>query len=337
MLADDIIQPGKDLLETFRSLPWAVHGVVALALISGLVLWLHGRRVLKPMIVVVFVLIGAAIGFFVTPLTPLQGTISVYAGLFLGGAVGALLGALLYRFAMAVGLGLVLAVVAPVVAVVVLDAKLGAEQPDGTLTAEQLRLRGVGEAPPDQDHALSGDLLARGQKLRDSLKDAATRATSPLSAQEASDAITGSEPGAGAPPKSEDASTELLRTATERITAFLEALGSELASAWEALPPGTRVTLVGSASLGMGLGVLLGLFLPRWTAGAVTAMLGAAIWLPAGVWLIGATGTSWSESLHMSASTWLITWAAASVVGMLIQWRGLLRRKKKRAAVVSTA
>ncbi|MBC7772958.1 MAG: hypothetical protein H7210_10720 [Pyrinomonadaceae bacterium] len=336
MLADDLIQPGKDLFESFRSLPWAVHGVVALSMIAGLILWLHGRRVLKPMIVVVFVLIGAAAGFFIAPLTPLEGSVSVYVGLTIGAIVGAVLGALLYRFAMAISLGLVLAVVAPVIAVVALDARLSTPRADGTLSTEQLRLNGVNEEGSlDTDQAIARDLVQRGKKLRESLKDATDKATGPLTEEEVQGVVASGENETQVGERKTDESARLLQTATARVKAFLDALSLEIAAAWEDLPGNTRVTLIGSASLGMGLGVLLGLLLPKWTAGAVTAMLGAAIWLPAGVWLATATGGTWAERLHLSAGTWLLAWAVASLVGMLIQWRGLLRKRKKKTVIVS--
>src|SRR5688572_30948890 len=115
------------------------------ALATGLVLWLIGRRVLKPMVVVLFALLGGAVGFVAVPLTVMSGSVSVYVGLLVGAAVGSLLGVMLYRFSMAIGLGLVLGVAAPltVAAVMSFKADHGLTSPDGAKTAE----RAVGTEP----------------------------------------------------------------------------------------------------------------------------------------------------------------------------------------------
>ena len=331
MQTDQMIQPAQEVLENLRALPWAAHGLVVVSLISGLILWLYGRRVLKPMIVVVFALAGAAAGFVLPPFLPVGGGLSVYVGLAVGAGIGAFLGILLYRFAMAISLGLVLAIIAPIVGVVVLDARFDAEKREGELSRDEHLLRGV----PIEDDDASGDemrkdLIARGEKLRESLKDAAKRmATDEL--EDEAEAALEAESGEA---KGEPDTDVLLRTATERVERFMVALSTEVRAAWADLPSRTRVTLAGSATCGLGLGILLGLLMPKWTAGAVTAMLGAAIWLSAGMWLLTASGLPIGDRIHGSASQWLITWAIASGLGMLIQWQGLMKRKKTKTVVV---
>ncbi len=322
----DLLQPAQNALDSIRSLPWAAHGIAAAALITGLILWLHGRRLLKPMIVVVFALGGAASGFAVLPLTPIADSVSTQVGLVLGGVVGAVAGLLLFRFAMAISLGLVLAVMAPVMCVAVTDlrAETSASEP---LTKEELLLRGVAV---ESDESISRELARRGEKLRESARDAAARAVD-LNAP-ATDSTTQDRESDD---KSGGTTTEqMVRAAAPRVRAFIGSVWEEVRMQWNELPSRVRVMLVGSASLGLGLGVILGLLLPKWTSGGVTAMLGSAIWLPAGVWLLAAAGLSISDRWHPSATQWLVVWAIVAGAGTLIQWRGLHGKKARGTRVI---
>jgi hypothetical protein len=95
---------------TLRSLPAAAHILVALGLGAGLVLWLVGRVVLRPVFGFIGALIGGSVGFFLLPAAGPEtvfGFPSPYAGLLIGAAVGLLGGILLYRFALAILMSLV--------------------------------------------------------------------------------------------------------------------------------------------------------------------------------------------------------------------------------------
>jgi hypothetical protein len=325
-MTPDSLQPAQDVIETLRSLPWAAHALAAFALVTGFLLWLHGRRLLKPMIVVVFLLTGAAVGFIALPLTPFAGSVSANVGLVIGATVGAILGLLLYRFAMAVSLGLVLAVIAPVLCVVITDATDAPTSESTHLTKDEMLLRGVPEESEEdrQARSIARELADRGQTLRDSVKEAAARAADPTT-------TTPTDGSAATPATPSD---QLIRTATERVRAFALALRDDVSAQWSDLPSRVRVMLLGSASLGLGIGVVLGLLLPKWTSGAVTAMLGAAIWLPAGVWLLTAADVSIVDRFHPRPTHWLIVWGVASAVGALLQWRGLMAKRKQHPKVV---
>lgn len=316
------LKPAQDLLDSLRSLPWAAHGIAIFALLTGLLLWLHGRRLLKPMIVAVFALAGATVGFALPSLTSLGDLISVHAGLIIGAAFGAIIGLLLFRFAMAISLGLVLACIAPVVCLAF--SRLPSTPPDATpLSKEELLLRDVPQES-DETSAVLRDLAARRDRLHKSIQDAAAQAADPTKSPDSTE--TGAE--------TTTTSDQFIRTATQRVRAFADALAAELTAQWNELPSRLRFMILGSASLGLGLGIVLGLLLPKWTSGAVTAMLGAAVWLPAAAWLLTAAGFSITDRWHPSATQWLGAWAVASFLGTLIQWRGLKSRKQRAAVVV---
>ncbi len=300
-----LIDSGGQMVQELRSLPWGAHLLMFLALATGLILWCAGRKVLKPMVVVAFALMGGVAGFFLPPITALGDSLSVYAGLAIGLVLGALLGVLLYRFAMATSFGVVLAIAAPLTAAIVLGVPADPAP------------------PPDGGSATASEQIARNiEHLRQSIAEPSPHDTTP--------------DGAGEPNATErQRVAAAVHTATDRVRAFLQALDDELKARWEQLPPANRLIIGGSAAVGLALGFVLGLLLPRWAAGTVTAMFGAAVWLPCALWFWTAAGLPGGPALDRRPDLCLIIWAATSGVGMLMQWWGLVRRnrgKKKPAS-----
>src|SRR5690606_15399192 len=123
---DALTEPVGHLVERLQSLPLEVHGVVGLALISGLLMWAWGWRVLKPMTVVVSALAGAYAASLSAPSLGLAEDVSIEAIVLAGFAFGALAGLLVYRSAMALGTGVVVAVAAPLVASTLLQPEAAA-------------------------------------------------------------------------------------------------------------------------------------------------------------------------------------------------------------------
>lgn len=332
MPLDDLAQPLTalhgvgDAVEQLRALPWAAHALAAGALATGIVLWLIGRRVLKPMVVVLCALLGGAVGFVALPMTPLAGSVSVYIGLLVGAAAGALLGALLYKFSMAIGLGLVLGVAAPLTVAAVMSFKAdqhAAPPPPGTDdTGDAIAGEPDGDAESDQLPARITEEVIRRQidNLRKQLNGEPP-------AEEPTEIA---EDATGEPPADTAALEDVMRSAAERVQAFAQAVGSDVATGWGQLSPRHRLVLTGSAGVGLALGIILGVVLPTWSAGMVTALLGAGVWLAAGSWLALAVAAPGSEHLQRPAREWLVIWLAVAALGMVVQWAGLARRKKSK-------
>jgi hypothetical protein len=141
------------LLQTrIADLPPAAHVVVALALALGLLLWVFGNRLLKPLFGLLTGLLGALAGLFLFPaLLPseLLGALSPYIGLGVGGILGLALGILLFRFAIAIGMGSVAGVAAVLITGILLHspemnrmtaaARITLPQTPALREAEQLR------------------------------------------------------------------------------------------------------------------------------------------------------------------------------------------------------
>lgn len=109
-LAAQASNPGlSSLVSSLQALPWLVHTLVGLALITGLVLWLVGSSVLRPATTVVSCIVCGLFGYFFWPVLAGGSGISPYLGLFIGMVVGCLLGVAMYRLTTAATFGAILA------------------------------------------------------------------------------------------------------------------------------------------------------------------------------------------------------------------------------------
>jgi hypothetical protein len=96
------------------SVPWAVHAPVLLALLTGLVIWLFGGKVLKPAFTVACVCTGGLFGSILMPTMisdQVMGVPSPYLGMALGGVIGIAVAIAVYRAVMASAGALVFALV----------------------------------------------------------------------------------------------------------------------------------------------------------------------------------------------------------------------------------
>lgn len=108
-------------LEGLNGLPWGVHLMVTLFMAVGLLLWLTGERMLKPLVVAAASVIGGLIGALVVPSTSWGASMTIWHGVGLGLAGGLVVGLLLFRSAMAVGFGVVLGALLPLIAATALQ------------------------------------------------------------------------------------------------------------------------------------------------------------------------------------------------------------------------
>lgn len=315
------LSEANNLLQRLQELPWALHGSLLVALVGGLLLWAFGRKVVKPTFATLGGVAGAAMGFFLAPATGLHdiaGFPTPYIGLGLGGVVGIAAGVALFRFAMAVSGGLVLAIVGVVGSVVYLGVAAPVEQDEGETPASRVQEG----APADRPEA-PGDGTAPPDASPETPKNETP--TPPLSDPNEPPGRVEAEIEPAMPEVSARAE-RLAKTVSERALAFLRELGQELSSRFDAYPAGSRLIISAAGLVGAGIGVLAGLVMPRRSAGAITAMLGAAVWLPSLFWLLQALDAPGHSFLAgLSPGSWAGLWLGASLLGIAIQWSGLVR------------
>ena len=86
------------------------------------------------------------------------------------------------------------------------------------------------------------------------------------------------------------------------------------------LPGDQQVLMIGVTIVGAAVGFLLGFSFPGRVSAVGTAFVGAAIWLPALVWLIRLIGVEVSTTSQWSPLSWLVIWVTVSMAGVLLQW-----------------
>lgn len=307
------------VLEGIQSLPWGVHALVALGMAAGLVLWLIGQRVLKPLVVTLVVLAGGTIGGLLVPSTSWGASLTPWHGIGLGIVAGLLIGLLLYRSAMALGFGVVLGLLLPLGAAAILEAY--------PLAAPN---RSV---PAAKGGWVETERLAKGLGTRSGAHEAEFAILSAAWQDKAATVEKDAEAIVEKMP-------ENLKPAAERIGEFWSGLTSKVGESWRGLPGTHQAILALCGAIGLATGIITGLMLPGWASATVTSMFGAAVWLPCFVWLSNAMGAPWMARLDRSAMQWLGIWGAASVVGLIVQWyfgRRSGKGKQSAAARVSAA
>jgi hypothetical protein len=305
-------------------LPWGAYVIPLGVLIAGLVLWISGRKVLKPITVVVFGLIGATIGYVIVgPMPAAAGIAPVWAWTLGFSAIGLIIGSLVFRFAMGLGLGLTLAAAGVLIAAVVTGPPANPPANDPATTALT--------SMTDPIARLQAEGLALRDRLIVRLNQAKLLATTDASGQpaKAPDALA---PGAPTtPPDQTDAARRFVNDAQDHAAAFAQALWEEGKGAWNMRSPTQRLAMLVAAGVGFIVGTWLGVGVPKWAAGAVTALAGAALWLSAGAWLVTSAGLPGAQRVEaFTAGQWLVIWGAVAVLGMALQWSGLTHRKKRK-------
>lgn len=358
------------LPEALQNLPWLVQVPVALALIAGVVLWLAGRRLIRPVTIMVGIGLGGLIGFLVLPVMMPGLAISPYLGLLAGAATGLTTALLLYQvataitFGSAIGAGCGITAAAVLGTALTLPASAQLDQPE-PLPPENPGQLGGGEQPiyvpppapwnprveplPEPENGPEGADVENPGVIR--AKPVVTKPKPPAPVKVSKPAGTGNgaaaKPVAAKKPAAKETSTKIDRTidtrevraeaesAVGKVGQFWGAARGAWRGWWDSVPEKDKPWIIGATGVGVVAGTVLGLLLPAWSAGAVTALAGAAIWLPAALWL----GTAWSVPgfggkggggaalTSLSPGGWIAVWLVLAVIGVACQWYGLMPGK----------
>lgn len=290
-----------------QALPEGGSVPLGVALMAGILLWIMGARVIKP----VFFLFGLAIGGFVgTTLMPLigfpsfeVGGISIspsVVGLLCGGIIGALCALAMFRLVIAMTSAFAFGVAGVVGAMIFLhyNPTLG----DGELGETESALVESGES------TLNG--------LTNSLSDDLTR--------EAAERSVDSFDRDG---KILDENTkQQLKDAAERSRQFLSELGQTISAELERRPTRDKMIAFSAGFAGFAFGLLIGVVLPKRTTALVTSLFGSAVCMGAVSALLTARSGERPEYLDQSATTIAIVWVILTGIGLMIQL-GFITRK----------
>lgn len=122
-------------------------------------------------------------------------------------------------------------------------------------------------------------------------------------------------------------------SATLKTRRFIRALSARLTDLWERLPEQSQLVVSLSAALGAAVGALSGIGAPKRAAGAVTAMLGAAMWVPCAIWLVHVKDVPGRDFLmERGPLGYTMIWLGVSAVGIMIQWIAIRRAGEQPAS-----
>lgn len=288
----DLAQAASDGLS---ALPWGAHMVMAIVMGAGLVMWLTGRRLLRPVYALVFAAGGAVFGFFGPSSLGIQA--DPYIGLIAGLIAGLLIGALAFRVSMALSLAAVGAVAMPLLFAGVLAVaqepdiaeSLGVTDPDKLIAQYEAESKADATSENATDDSTFDDFLKSENMTSEEFKNAAI-------------------------------------AASLRIRAFALAMWDDAQARLDNMPPRHQLLLLIAGVVGAALGFSLGFGFPGRVAAISTAFVGAAVWLPAAAWLLNAMGADIGRVIPGASVTWLALWVAVSVIGVLLQWTALKPR-----------
>jgi len=302
-------------------LTYAAEGVIAGVGVAGILLWILGRRLVRPLFGLLFAGVGGIAGATIPAAIGL--TLHPIAMLGAGVVLGALVGLMLFRVSMAIALGALLGVAAPVATGVTLQAAPGLiraieSPPDDAegsgLPIEQQFLDGVPVKGDPDDDAATDAVVEEGKKRAS--EEVRSRVEKGLKNLSGSVELT-------------EEDKEALRARAERVGQFLKALFDEAKAAWGERPASHRLAMMLAAAIGMLAGGSIGLLAPRSTAAVTTALIGSAAWLGAGAVLAEAHDLALSGLTPTRPAAWLGVWLIAAGVGAGLQWTLGRRRADK--------
>lgn len=318
---DSFVQSVNAFAERLVAIPAAVPVLLGLATAAGLVLWLVGRRFAKPGAAALGATLGGAIGLVLGPAAGTMG-LSLPLSVGLGLIAGTIASVLLNRAANVAALAAVGALALPLAAAGVLAIRPLSDQ--------------EGRAAIGQEQAWRSKLASLGSDV--------TENALPSRAFEEADELKrvaealdvrwpGSETESNASTSSLQQSVTEWNTRTEGARAKLRERGGELTAwfgeHWNRQPASHRAVLVMTAVVGLAGGIVFGLVRPAAGSAASTSMFGSAMWLGGVVGLSQWLSAPWAGWLDRSAVQWLCAWAVVAALGMIVQWSGLLRRRRE--------
>jgi hypothetical protein len=313
-------QTAQQVASGLSAHPWIVHVVVGLIFALGLVLSFMGRRVARGGFVTVGFLAGAVAGHLAPPALHLGGeplaTVVVLATL------GAIFGWLSFRVFVASALGVVISVAAMLGVAAwfsVSPPKFDKSMfdPSEMLSPAPGQSDGENAAPADDDAS---------RRVERALDDVQRMLDAARAEQEAARA---GEAGPGT------ARSVVIDEAAQRSRDLMQSLAAKLAERFstfwnDELTPAARFGLTMASIGGYLVGLVLGFLLPSKASAVTTAIVGPAVWIPAGVYLMHAMNLGIAASLPREPGFWLALWGGAAVVGLTVQLVTGRRKKPKK-------
>ena len=293
-----------------QTLPQGGSVPLGVALMAGVLLWIMGARVIKP----VFFLLGLAIGGFVgATLMPLIGFPDIdlggvtftptVVGLVCGGVIGSLCSLAMFRLVIAMTSAIAFAAAGVVGALIFLhyNPTIGEGDPSATETALVESSEDIASATSTLNDAITREAAERASNLLD--QDGTIL--------------------------DEDAKQQL-KDAAARSKEFLEQMGRTISDELEKRPTRDKMIASSAGFAGLALGLLIGVVMPKRTTALVTSLFGSAVCMASTSALLTARSGERPDYLDQSAMVWAMIWILLTGIGLMIQL-GFITKKTNNA------
>lgn len=280
---------------------WTPVALGALGAVTGLVFWLLGSNLVRPLVSMITVGAAAFVGYALFPRLGLAET-PQWLGAVGGAIAGLIVKGLVFRVTTAGLLAAMLALATSAGLAVSQRVDFSDSPVRMILTAE----RDHDESSPSRSgRGDGGERSDRGDRVGVSAEDRAGE-------------------------------RDLWRRTGEVIGRAGHATAGALdgwRTWWAGLPAGDQSAMLLAAVASAALGLALGVLAPTFAAAIATAGLGSAGWMWAGVWLAFALEAPRRHDLPQHAGTWYSLWCAATIIGAVMQlcWTKRKRPRRPRA------
>jgi hypothetical protein len=278
----------NDLANTIHSMPWASMIPIALLVFVGLLLWVAGKRVLKPGFVIIGFGFGGLLGWVLGD--SIKMGVEPWGAMIIGAFVVAVIAVFSYRVTVIAATAAICGVLSPLGVLTMAQS--------GTANADTVPDKLASATPSGLMSGLK-EIIKEQQKIEGDTPEAVRYWRSTL--------------------KDHDRLSANADLHIEQATTLAQQTAAVAREAWDRTPQGLRPTLVASAVIGTIAGLLLGIVAPMLGAAAVTSLGGSMLWLSGGRVL--ATGFGAPDQWWPSTGTgWLTMWLITATIGLGIQW-----------------
>ncbi len=283
-----------------QSLPEGGSISLFFLLAGGLLLWLFGAKIVKPVFFIFGVAIGGFVGTTILPLTGLPpfelGGFTITPG-FTGLLAGAIIG------------GLVMLAMFRMVITLTAAIAFGAAGLLGAMVYLSFNPTATTDLSPNESAIVdSGDAMTNAL-------DATTDAIAREAAERSVDMLNS---GTDDPLIDDETKNDIL-DAAERSRAFATRVWDTVTNDLDKRPTRDKMIAFSSMFAGIGLGLLIGVVMPNRAAALVTSLTGSAAWIGAGIALLTARNGEIPAFLDRSAVVWAAAWIIIAILGLFVQ------------------
>ncbi len=292
-----------------QALPEGGSVPLGMALMAGLLLWLVGSRVIKPVFFLFGLAIGAFVGTTIIPLTGLPafdiGGITLtpgVTGLLAGGILGSLVSLAMFRLVIAMTSAMAFAAAGVLAAMIFLHFNPTINQGEPSET---------GVALAENTDSLAGITTSLNEEIS---RQAAEQAVNLLG--DDGDIL-------------DDDAKQQLKDAATRSKEFVEHMYNTIKADLDQRPTRDKLIALSSGFAGLAFGLLVGVVMPKRTTALVTSLFGSAVCMAATTALLTARSGQRPDFLNQSAVIWAIAWIILTVLGLMVQLGFLARGSSK--------